>query len=54
MVYNLHESIQKNTVAREAAELADRSKLEFLANMLHEIRYVAFLALCVSNGSFLK
>ncbi len=26
MVYNLRESIQKNTAAREAAELANRSK----------------------------
>ena len=40
MLYNLRELIQKNMVAREAAELADRSKLEFLANMSHEIRYV--------------
>ncbi|KAG8973287.1 hypothetical protein FRB90_009972, partial [Tulasnella sp. 427] len=32
MVYNLRESIQKNTAAREAAELANRSKSEFLAN----------------------
>ncbi|KAF9435577.1 histidine kinase osmosensor, partial [Entomortierella beljakovae] len=38
MVYNLRESIQKNTLAREAAELANRSKSEFLANMSHEIR----------------
>lgn len=38
MVYNLRESIQKNTAAREAAETANRSKSEFLANMSHEIR----------------
>ncbi|KAI9294616.1 hypothetical protein K502DRAFT_342280 [Neoconidiobolus thromboides FSU 785] len=38
MVYNLRESIQKNTAAREAAELANRAKSEFLANMSHEIR----------------
>ncbi|KAG8943229.1 hypothetical protein FRC04_003139 [Tulasnella sp. 424] len=39
MVYNLRESIQKNTAAREAAELANRSKSEFLAYMSHEIRF---------------
>ncbi|RKP13090.1 atypical/HisK protein kinase [Piptocephalis cylindrospora] len=38
MVYKLRESIQKNTAAREAAELANRAKSEFLANMSHEIR----------------
>ncbi|UZJ55191.1 hypothetical protein CBS101457_004511 [Exobasidium rhododendri] len=38
MVYSLRDSIQKNTLAREAAELANRSKSEFLANMSHEIR----------------
>ncbi|ORY89440.1 hypothetical protein BCR35DRAFT_300626 [Leucosporidium creatinivorum] len=32
------DSLQKNTMAREAAELANRSKSEFLANMSHEIR----------------
>lgn len=39
MVFNLRESIQKNTAAREAAEGANRSKSEFLANMSHEIRW---------------
>jgi osomolarity two-component system, sensor histidine kinase NIK1 len=34
MVFNLRDSIQKNT----AAELANQSKSEFLANMSHEIR----------------
>ncbi len=29
MVFNLRDSIQKNTAAREAAELANRSKSEF-------------------------
>lgn len=38
MVFNLRESIQSNTAARIAAELANRSKSEFLANMSHEIR----------------
>ena len=38
MAFNLRDSIQKNTAAREAAELANRSKSEFLADMSHEIR----------------
>jgi osomolarity two-component system sensor histidine kinase NIK1 len=38
MVASLRESIQRNTVAREAAELANKTKSEFLANMSHEIR----------------
>lgn len=38
MVSNLRDSIQKNTIAREAAEFANRTKSEFLANMSHEIR----------------
>lgn len=38
MVFSLRDSLQKNTMAREAAELANRSKSEFLANMSHEIR----------------
>ncbi|KAF2664210.1 hypothetical protein BT63DRAFT_407088 [Microthyrium microscopicum] len=38
MISNLRDSIEKNTVAREAAELASRTKSEFLANMSHEIR----------------
>ncbi|CAG8526756.1 9716_t:CDS:10, partial [Racocetra persica] len=38
MVYSLRESIKKNSDARAAAELANRSKSEFLANMSHEIR----------------
>lgn len=38
MVASLQESIQRNTVAREAAELANKTKSEFLANMSHEIR----------------
>jgi osomolarity two-component system sensor histidine kinase NIK1 len=42
-VFNLCDSIQKNTAARESAELANRSKSKFLANMSHEIRYVIFL-----------
>ena len=33
MVLNLQDSIQKNTAAREAAGLANRSKSEFLANV---------------------
>jgi osomolarity two-component system, sensor histidine kinase NIK1 len=39
MVFNLRDSIQKNTVAKEWAELADWSKSEFLANMSYDIRY---------------
>ena len=42
MVFNLQDSIQKNTAAREAAELANRSKSKFLANMSHEIRSAFF------------
>ncbi|KAI9682174.1 MAG: histidine kinase osmosensor [Caeruleum heppii] len=38
MVFNLRDSIQRNTAAREAAELANQTKSEFLANMSHEIR----------------
>ncbi|RKP29854.1 hypothetical protein METBISCDRAFT_27856 [Metschnikowia bicuspidata] len=38
MVLKLRESIQRNTAAREAAELANSAKSEFLANMSHEIR----------------
>ncbi|AWU77670.1 uncharacterized protein C5L36_0D04010 [Pichia kudriavzevii] len=38
MVLNLRESIQRNTAAREAAELANKTKSEFLANTSHEIR----------------
>jgi osomolarity two-component system sensor histidine kinase NIK1 len=38
MIFSLRDSIQRNTAAREAAELANQSKSEFLANMSHEIR----------------
>ncbi|KAI7855641.1 hypothetical protein BDC45DRAFT_461578 [Circinella umbellata] len=38
MVASLRDAIQKNRLAKEAAELANRSKSEFLANMSHEIR----------------
>ncbi|KAI0394057.1 putative histidine kinase group protein [Xylariaceae sp. FL0594] len=38
MVFNLRDSIQRNTQAREAAEQASKTKSEFLANMSHEIR----------------
>ena len=38
MVFNVRDSIQKNTAAREAAELANRSKSEFLAEVCQEIR----------------
>jgi osomolarity two-component system, sensor histidine kinase NIK1 len=38
MVANLRDSIQRNTEARKAAELASNTKSEFLANMSHEIR----------------
>ena len=46
MVFNLRDSIQRNTAAREAAEFANRTKSEFLANMSHEIRS-KFHFLCV-------
>jgi osomolarity two-component system sensor histidine kinase NIK1 len=46
MVYNLRESIEKNTSARQQAESANRSKSEFLANMSHEIRSVCFGQCC--------
>ena len=38
MIFNLRDSIQRNTAARETAEFANRTKSEFLANMSHEIR----------------
>lgn len=38
MISNLRDSIQRNTQAREAAELANKSKSEFLANISHKIR----------------
>ena len=38
MVFNLRDSIQRNTQAREQAEFANKTKSEFLANMSHEIR----------------
>lgn len=38
MILNLKDTIQKNNVAREAAEQANETKSEFLANMSHEIR----------------
>ena len=38
MVFNLRNSIQKNTAAHDATELANRSKSKFPANMSHEIR----------------
>ncbi|KAI0482424.1 putative histidine kinase group protein [Xylariaceae sp. FL0804] len=38
MVFNLRDSIQRNTQAREQAEQANKTKSEFLANMSHEIR----------------
>lgn len=38
MILNLKDTIQKNTIAKEAAEQASATKSEFLANMSHEIR----------------
>ena len=38
MVFNFRDRIQKNTAAKEAAELANRSKSEFLAEVSQEIR----------------
>lgn len=42
MVFNLCHSIQKNMTTREAAELANHSKSEFLPDMSHEIRCLFF------------
>ncbi|KAH7350803.1 putative two-component osmosensing histidine kinase [Rhexocercosporidium sp. MPI-PUGE-AT-0058] len=38
MVFNLRDSIRRYTAAKEAAELVNQSKSEFLANISHEIR----------------
>ena len=38
MVTSLNGSIQRNNMAREAADSASASKSEFLANMSHELR----------------
>jgi len=38
IVFNLRDSIQRDTAAKEAAEFANKAKSEFLANMSHEIR----------------
>ena len=40
MVFNLRDSIQKNTAARETAELANRTKSEFLANVYSTTRVI--------------
>ena len=37
MIFNLRNSIQKNMAVREAAELVNWSRGEFLVNMSHEI-----------------
>src|ERR1700730_15784564 len=52
MVFNLRDSIQRNTAAREAAEFANRTKSEFLANMSHQIptpSNLPFFSLCVPS-----
>ncbi len=55
MIFNLRDSIQKNTLAREAAEFANRTKSEFLANMSHEIRTpVSPLFFLIMRGDFLE
>jgi len=46
MVFNLRDSIQKNTATREAAELANRARV-FVS---HEIRYRPI----VSLGSYVR
>ena len=45
MAFNLQDSIQKNPAVREAAELDNRSKSEFFANLSHEIRQFFFVIL---------
>ena len=55
MVFNLRDSIQRNTAAREAAEFANRTKSEFLANMSHEIRSKShFLVIILVSFSMSK
>ncbi|EJT98286.1 hypothetical protein DACRYDRAFT_118989 [Dacryopinax primogenitus] len=59
MIRDLRDSIQRNTLAKEAAESANRSKSEFLANMSHEIRtpmngIIGMTSLCLESGELTR
>jgi osomolarity two-component system sensor histidine kinase NIK1 len=59
MIRDLRDSIQRNTLAKEAAETANRSKSEFLANMSHEIRtpmngIIGMTSLALESGELTK
>ncbi|KZO97433.1 hypothetical protein CALVIDRAFT_88561 [Calocera viscosa TUFC12733] len=59
MIRDLRDSIQRNTMAKEAAESANRSKSEFLANMSHEIRtpmngIIGMTSLCLESGELTR
>ncbi|KZT60565.1 hypothetical protein CALCODRAFT_465400 [Calocera cornea HHB12733] len=59
MIRDLRDSIQRNTMAKEAAESANKSKSEFLANMSHEIRtpmngIIGMTSLCLESGELTR